>query len=64
MVGLGDGLADVRLGQPEQGLLDRLPLVGTDQHRTRRAVLGDDDLIGGRHGVHHFAELVKLQPGL
>ena len=48
-----------RLRRPEQGLLDRLPLLGTDQHRDRRTVLGDHDLLmDDRSGVHQFAQLV------
>jgi hypothetical protein len=32
-VGLGENFAYARLREPEQRLLDRLPLVCTDQHR-------------------------------
>jgi hypothetical protein len=58
-VGLGYRSFDPGLGQPVQRLLQRLPLVGTDQHRRRRTILGDRDLIlGERDRVDVLVELV------
>lgn len=54
-----DRLADPRLRQPEQALLNRLPFVDPDQYGCRRPVLGDRDLLAGaRCRVDQLVELV------
>src|SRR5258705_5118693 len=53
----GDAESDLQTAQSESD--PRLPLIGADQHRRRRTVFGDGDLIlGQRNGVDVLVELV------
>lgn len=47
LVGRLDPFPDVGLRQPEEGLLERLPLVHADQNRRRLAISGDGYLLAG-----------------
>ena len=58
-VASADRFADPWLRQPEQRLLQRLPLVHADQHRGRGAVLRDRDLlVSDRRGIDQVVEPV------